>query len=73
MGISATELTRGRLPNDLMLFRADGTLAVTDVRLTGGRNPAVSVARFTVEKECGALSPRSAADGRYGVLGRHVR
>ena len=57
VGIPATALTTGRLPNDIMLFRADGELAVTDVRLTGGSRPGVDVQRFTVEKECGALSP----------------
>jgi hypothetical protein len=57
VGIGATELTRGLLPNDLMLFRAAGELAVTDVQLTGGRNPDVRVARFTVQKECGESSP----------------
>jgi Ca2+-binding RTX toxin-like protein len=50
-------LSNGRFPADPAYFRVNGTVEVTDVQLTGGTNPSISVTQPTIEEECGTLSP----------------
>jgi hypothetical protein len=52
-------LTHGALPNDPFWFVLidPGSLSVTDVALTGGNSPTITLTRPVIEEECGTLSP----------------
>ena len=50
-------MTSGRFPEDPLFLRFEGTIAVTDVQLTGGTNPSIDVTQPRIEEECGRLSP----------------
>ena len=50
-------MTHGRFPEDPLFLRFEGTITVTDVQLTGGKNPSVDVTQPRIEEECGTLSP----------------
>ena len=51
--------TTGRFPGAIAYFTIErpGTISVTDVQLTGGTNPSVTVTQPHIQEECGTLSP----------------
>ena len=57
LDIDVGALSDGQFPDDPAYLRLNGTVAVTDVQLTGGVNPSVSVSQPMIEEECGTLSP----------------
>ena len=50
-------MTIGRFPDDPLFLRFEGTIAVTNIQLTGGQNPSIDVTQPRIEEECGRLSP----------------